>query len=131
MSEFFHGGVPGLQPGDWILPPDLTGATGTLSDYAAELDAPHGTRRDVVYVTTRAGIARFFAALYPDGAVYRVTPDGPLTPDLDAPATAFTTPRARIIAVERARVVFAHRTLESWIALLHRETASAARAVAA
>lgn len=115
--KWFHGGVPGLQVGDWIEPPDVSGATHTLSDYVPE-DAPHGFRRDVVYLTLRQDSARFFAAVYPDGALYRVEPEGDIEVDPDAPSEAVMCRRARIVEVVRPRVVFAHRTFDSWLRLL-------------
>lgn len=120
MAErtWYHGGVPGLAVGDEILPPDRTGATTRLSRLAAALGAPHGTRTDVVYLASNEQHARAFAALYPDGALYAVEPSGPVEPDPDAPDVAVMTPSARITAVLRPRVAFAHRSPESWLRLL-------------
>lgn len=117
-GAWFHGGVRGLKVGDWILSPDASGSENTLSGYAREMGAPHGTRTDVVYLTSRQDTARVYAALYPDGALYRVEPDAPCEPDPDAPGEAVMCARARIVEVVRSRVVFAHRTPESWFRLL-------------
>lgn len=117
MRSWFHGGVPGLQVGDMILPPDRSGTEHTLSAYASE-DAPHGSRTDVVYVTSRQDSARVFAAIYPDGALYRVEPAEWRGLDPDAPHEAMMCDRAEIVEVVRERVVFAHRTFESWVSML-------------
>lgn len=114
---WLHGGVPGLTVGDWIESPDVTGTDHTLSAHAPE-DAPHGRRTDVVYLTPRAESARVFAAIYPDGAVYRVIPEGDMEPDPDAPNEAVMVRRAQVVEVVRERVVFAHRTLDSWLRML-------------
>jgi hypothetical protein len=119
VSEtWYHGGYPGLAPGDILLPPDESGATHTLSQYAQRLGAPHGTRRDCVYLTNVQQVARAHAAMYPDGALYECEPDGSVEPDPDAPGLSVMVERARIVAVVRPRVVFAHRTPESWIRLM-------------
>lgn len=121
MADLYHGGVPGLRPGDLILPPDRTGTDRALSRYALAAGAPHGTRTDRVYLTPDSQHARVFAAFYPDGALYRVAPVGELTPDPDAPDSAVMAVEAEVLEVVRPRVVFAHRTPESWIRLLTTE----------
>lgn len=117
MSAWFHGGVPGLGVGERILPPDETGTEHTLSAYAQQ-GAPHGSRTDVVYVTSRQDSARFFAAVYPDGALYRVEPSGWCGADPDAPHEAMMCESAVIVEVVRERIVFAHRSFESWVSML-------------
>lgn len=121
MSAWFHGGIPGLAPGDRILPPDVTGTDHTLSHVAAALGMPHGTRTDIVYATRIEQYARVYAALYPDGALYRVEPEGPVEPDPDASEAAIMAPSARITAVVRPVVVYAHRRPESWLRILTRQ----------
>lgn len=117
-ETWYHGGYPGLVPGDLLLPPAESGTTRTLSQHAIAFHAPHGTRRDCVYLTRTQQVARAYAAMYPDGALYECEPDGPTEPDPDAPADSVMVARARIVAVVRSRVVFAHRRLESWLRLL-------------
>lgn len=117
QTVYFHGGVSGLQAGDFILPPDLTGTEQRLSAFAAP-DATHGRRTDRVYVTPAQDVARFFAAVYPDGAVYRVEPVGELEPDPDAPDDGYMCEQGQVVEVVRERVVFEHRTFDSWIRLL-------------
>lgn len=116
---FFHGGFPGLAVGDWLLPPEETGTGRRLSRYPEE--AGWCARLDVVYLSVHQQQARVFAGLYPDGAVYRVEPEPGVVPvqDPDAPlGCAVMVPRARVVEVVRARVVGAHRTVESWLVML-------------
>lgn len=120
VSDFFHGGYPGLPVGDWVQCPDDSGATKVLSDYAAQLGQIGGVRRDVVYITPHARVARVFAAMYPDGAVYRVAPGEVIGPDPDAPDCGLMVDRARVLEVVRARVEFAHRKPLSWLTMLAR-----------
>lgn len=117
-STWYHGGVPGLEVGARILPPDITGATQRLSGIAGAFGAPHGTRTDVVYLASNQDHARAFAALYPDGALYQVEPESDTEPDPDAPEVAAMTTSAVITAVLYKRVTFAHRRPESWLRLL-------------
>ncbi|WP_043180288.1 hypothetical protein [Streptomyces sp. NRRL F-5123] len=123
---YFHGGIPGLTAGDWILPPDQTGTTRTLSAIAAEHGGPaYATRTDIVYVTTGRDVARSFAAYYPDGALYRVEPDGALEPDPDSgiPGLSWQCPRAQVVAVVDPVVLFRTRTPERWLRMLQPTTA--------
>ena len=91
MTTYFHGGIPGLWPGQRILPPEATGtrvthdmaATGRLAEEVARTYRP-----DRVYLTTDRLQADIYAAVYPTGgrlggAVYRVCPDGDVELDPD------------------------------------------------
>lgn len=121
MLTYFHGGVPGLRPGDLLLPPDESGTNRTLSQHAEAVGAPAwATRRDVIYVTTERADARVFAAFYPDGALYRVEPEGPLGDDPDAPGISHTCRTARIAAVLDPVVLFRSRSPEAWLRQLDR-----------
>lgn len=123
MTAYFHGGVPGLRPGDQLLPPEQTGTDRTLSQHATAVGAPDWAgRRDLVYITTQRADARVFAAFRPDGALYRVEPDGPLGDDPDAPGISFTCQSARVIAVLDAVVLFRSRSPEAWLRRLDRVT---------
>lgn len=118
---YFHGGYPGLKPGDLIQPPDITGTEHRLSAIAAEHGGPaYSTRTDVVYVATARDVARAFAALYPDGALYRVEPVGKLEPDPDSgiPGLSWQCPAAEVVAVVDAAVLFRTRRAERWIRML-------------
>lgn len=101
-ARTFHGGPPGLRPGDAILPPSETGVR-CSSDYGAA-----GThRRDRVYLTDSLAAATMFAALHPSGRgqVYEVRPDGPLEPDPDcrAEGLSFQCPRATVVRMFKVR----------------------------
>lgn len=125
MTLYFHGGYPGLKPGDLLLPPDTTGTDHRLSATAAEMNAPaHATRTDVVYVTTARDIARAYAALYPDGALYRVEPECDMEPDPDCrtPGLSWQCPAAQITAVVDAAVLARTRPVERWLRMLARAT---------
>jgi hypothetical protein len=79
VTGYFHGGFPGLEVGDRILPPSVTG-TPTTADFAA---APV-CRRDRVYASTELRVARVYAALAPFGGhgdVYEVALEDPIEPD--------------------------------------------------
>ena len=119
---YFHGGVPGLKPGDLILPPDQTGAEHRLSAVSAELGAPaHATRTDVVYLATDRNVARAYAAFYPDGTLYRVQPIGrepEPDPDCEMPGLSWQCSAAEVVGVVDPVVLFRDRTPERWIRML-------------
>ena len=122
MTSYFHGGVPGLQIGDRLLPPDTSGTTRTVSEHAAQLCAgEHATRRDLVYVTTERQVARAYAAFYPDGALYRVIPCGPVVADPDhrVPGISWHCPLAIVQQVIDPAVLFRGRTLDRWLRMLN------------
>lgn len=91
---YWHGGRPGRKRGEFLLPPQITGAPSS-SDFGAA--AVH--RRDRVYITTDKAAALLFAAGWPDGVVYECEPIGAIEPDPDcnAPGMAFQCERARIV----------------------------------
>lgn len=115
---YFHGGIPGLNVGDMILPPSVTGTTRDMADELTQLAAPHLIRPDMVYATTVQDVARGFAAMHPDGALYRVEMVGDVQPDPDMPVTSVMGPSARVVEVVKARVILAHRRLDSWARLM-------------
>lgn len=111
-SIYYHGGVPGLRVGGYILPPCETGAQSvadvmsTPPDEQAEVEQVH--RRDPVYITTERGTAELWACFYPTpdavrgGDVYRVVPEGDMDPDPDwrgEPGVSVCAPRARIVGI--------------------------------
>jgi hypothetical protein len=101
--RLYHGGVPGLVPGQNLLPPVLTDAC-SCADY----DGEH-CRADRVYVTTDAEEAAVYAALTAPGGrgdVYEVKPICELEPD-PAAATgtgSYATPAATLVRVIRRGV---------------------------
>jgi hypothetical protein len=119
--RYFHGGLPGLEPGDQLLPPDATGTDHRLSSYAAILGGPvYAQRTDVVYLTTDRQVARAYAAFYPDGALYQVMPASPVDPDPDCyvPGLSWQCPMGVVVAVVDPVVLFRQRTSERWLRML-------------
>jgi hypothetical protein len=121
--RYWHGGAPGLNPGDKLLPPDLTGTSHTLSAYVTDADnAPHAQRRDLVYVTTSKAVARAYAAFYLDGALYEVAPADPIEPDPDCyePGLSWQCPAATVTAIVDPIVLFRTRPVGAWLRILGR-----------
>src|SRR5918992_5969369 len=101
--KLYHGGAPGLVPGQALYPPSLTGARS-----CAEFDAEH-CRSDRVYLTTDQADAVVYAALAPisgRGDVYEVEPLGDLEPDPpgDLRTSSYSAPAATVVAVVRRGV---------------------------
>lgn len=101
MSEasYFHGGVPGLAVGDWVLPPDETGVD-TLANWGMR----GLCRTDRVYLGDHPTVALIYASLWHEGigGLYEVEPDGPLEPDEDwsgRPGASVCARRARVTNV--------------------------------
>lgn len=96
LSSYYHGGRAGLKVGEYVLPPSVTGVVST-----ARYGAP--ARRDRVYLTTDKAAAMMFASLAPAKtvAIYRVEPEGLLTPDPDCKETGLSweCPRATILEI--------------------------------
>ncbi|GGS81773.1 hypothetical protein [Streptomyces griseoviridis] len=120
-ARYFHGGFPGMEPGDRILPPDVTGTERRLSSYAAVLGGPaYAARTDVVYLTTDRQVAKAYAAFYPDGALYEVLPEDTVEadPDCRTPGLSIQCPAALVVAVTDPVVLFRSRTPERWLRML-------------
>lgn len=89
MSILYHGGVPGLKPGDLITPGHSRddhhdGCPMCRARREQGAEAPEGTRHpDMVYCTIDRLEARLYASLYGKGDVYQVEPMGELTPSTD------------------------------------------------
>lgn len=106
---FFHGGMPGLRVGGWILPPTETGVT-TSESYA---DYPPGIYRpDMVYLVTEVEQAKAFAGLCQvraigsgsslrGGDVYRVVPAllVALDPGCETEGLSWCAPAAKIVGI--------------------------------
>lgn len=106
-SPYFHGGVPGLKPGDVLLPPAVTRAQVTTASFVTAAEAatfPWATRTDLVYCTRLEGIAVGCALFYPDGALYRVQPQPPVEADPDSPGDQVSCPSAVVLGVEAPRL---------------------------
>lgn len=110
QKRLWHGGAPGLQKGDLILPPAITGAESMRQE---SIDA--GFRRivtaaNLVYVTTERDLARAMAAHWARratsrgrGWLYRVELHNfDIEPDEDlphGPFISFQAPHVRVAAV--------------------------------
>lgn len=122
--RYFHGGHPGLNPGDLILPPSTTGTARTLAQYSADLGGEH-VRRDRIYLATGRDVARAYAAFYPDGALYEVTPHGDLEPDPDCliDGLSWQCQTATVLRIVDHAVLFRTRTVDRWLRMLQPATA--------
>jgi len=101
-GAYWHGGAPGLNPGDLILPPSVTRTRHTLSAYEGKETSRAGYQPTRVYLTSEYATAEVFAAMYPNGGwVYRVEPEGQLEqdPDVVEGGESWVCERARIVAV--------------------------------
>lgn len=106
----YHGGVPGLKPGDLIQP----GHTRQTMDDCpicrmreeqgvdAPFDATH--HPDSVYCTPVRLYARYHAGLYGHGDVYQVTPIGDLTRSSEDTIESYRCGLLRVVRVVEARV---------------------------
>lgn len=116
--RYFHGGAPGLRPGDLIEPQPL-GEGKHLVDGCPTCEARKAGQQleaddldpSLIYVTTDREYARLYAAGYPRGALYVVDPIGELTPSPD-PLPSWGCSGARVKAVYDAYVVLTWAELQ-------------------
>jgi hypothetical protein len=116
--RWWHGGKPGLRPGEYLLPPTVSKSTDThLTKYAEFIDASFPVRDDVVYLAKLRRHAEVFAAVLPDGDVYecRITESDFIGPDPDAPGHAVMVRRAQIVRIDRCRVLLSQRGFQGWV----------------
>ncbi|MCC9686932.1 hypothetical protein [Streptomyces sp. MNU103] len=75
-------------------------------------------------MTVGRDVARVFAAMFPDGALYRVEPVGELVADPDClvAGASWEVPAARVAAVVDPVVLLRSRPVEAWLRLLERAT---------
>jgi hypothetical protein len=66
-AKLWHGGVPGLKPGMWILPPSVTGID-SCRTYEIDADLRPITRKDRIYLVDNEQWARTWAVM---GAMIR------------------------------------------------------------
>lgn len=116
-TRLWHGGVPGLNPGDLLLPPNQTGII-TTTQIAQTLGFDpheHGVeadrmRPDRVYLTPHRELARAYAACWTSktdsglrtgyGSLYVARPVGEFWPDPDLPdGVGIECEQAEIVAV--------------------------------
>lgn len=126
--RYFHGGVPGLRRGDLLLPPAVTGTGRTLT--ADVIDMGGAARLDRVYVTSGREVARVYAALFPDGALYEVETLGELVadPDCAVAGVSWECLGARVLRVVDPVVLHRVRSLDAWLRKLDRATDEAGAA---
>lgn len=105
--RYWHGGAPGLRPGDIITPRDPND-TRHLVDGCEVCEARRqgaplpddDNNPNHVYVTTDRDYARFYAFGYPRGALYRVEPIGELVDRSENdPVPSWGCDAARILSV--------------------------------
>lgn len=122
-ASYWHGGIPGLKPGDSLLPPSTTAhpvPTNALMPYEHDPDA--------VYLTNSFAMARAYATHYKangvPGDVYRARPVGEvrIDPDYDLdPPVSFMCSEAvvervveRSVALSDEEMVRAHAPFSRW-----------------
>ncbi len=101
--KLYHGGVPGLMPGEKLQPPSLSGVPS-----CSRLDSRH-CQPDRIYLTTDSEEAAVYAALAPwhgHGDVYEVEPDGELEPEAisEDGTGSYAVSAATVVAVVRRAV---------------------------
>lgn len=108
VGRLWHGGAPGLRPGDLIEPGHERRVHEGCAwcEARARGESPGAdplARPDRVYLTGHRGYARHYASLWGRGDLYRVEPVGPLERSLEDTIESWMAPGARVIAVvERA-----------------------------
>lgn len=116
--RLWHGGAPGRQPGELLLPPTVTGLRFTRRTMSMRQGMTQiGQTADRVYVTTDRDLAAAYASLWSldgaqqgGGALYRVTAEeADLEADADLlslPGVSFQAPAAEVLSVYNAHVPF-------------------------
>lgn len=112
MSVLYHGGVPGLKPGDLIEPGHSRDDKHDGCPICRErrergAEAPGGTQHpETVYCTTDRWYAKLYASVYGRGDVYQVEPVGDLVPTTDEgdPECCYRCPALRVKRVVDLRV---------------------------
>ena len=133
-ERLWHGGVPGLRPGDLITPGHhrlgITGCpicAGRDAGNTNQIDPP-SRRPDKIYLTTSREYARHYASLWGRGDLYRVEPVGDLTRSTEDTIESYTAPAARVIAVYARAVLLTwtqrRAIVREWAAADHAGVAS-------
>ena len=108
--RYFHGGIPGLKPGDLITPhpPNVVDGCAICAAKAAGLQPfveglgivdPLTGRPDRVYITSDREYARFYASKHPRGDLYVVEPEGDVEPSTEDHFPTWSVPAARVRSV--------------------------------
>ncbi|WP_051311017.1 NAD(+)--rifampin ADP-ribosyltransferase [Bradyrhizobium sp. Cp5.3] len=109
-KRYYHGGNSGLLVGQYILPPEETGAAGMPNNPLL--------RKDRVYITKDIAGAMFFASGARSPIVYEVQPEGELEDDPDhrIKGISFACPKAKIIALHSVPEAVVRRNRNQMIA---------------
>jgi hypothetical protein len=104
MIRYFHGGKPGLEPGDLIEPgaPNYLDNCPICQAVKAGRSTPYeqpSQNPDRVYVTSDKPYARFYASKYPRGGLYVVEPLGELVESTEDRFPTWHCPSARVLTV--------------------------------
>ncbi|NKI17399.1 hypothetical protein HCU74_08215 [Spongiibacter sp. KMU-166] len=95
-TRYYHGGRGGMRKGQFVLPPDVTGAKSTakFGNYMCDTSQ--------VYVTTEFTDAAMYAVGV-GGDIYEVEPIGELQedPDCNRPGISFSCTKAKILKRHR------------------------------
>lgn len=130
-GRLWHGGIPGLKPGDLIQP--VTDGQRRAHDGCPTCRArnsgqpathdPAPARPDRVYLTSDRLYARYYASLTGRGDLYVAEPVGGLEPSTEDHFPTWTAPQARVILVYDRAVTLAmgerRRLLRRWIEADH------------
>lgn len=107
--RLYHGGTPGLRPGDLVEPghhrPVHDGCPWCAANAAGQHapGSPLTGRLDRVYLTPHRLYAAHYASLYGRGDLYRVEPVGDIERSTEDSIETWTAPAARVLAaVDRA-----------------------------
>jgi hypothetical protein len=108
IYAWYHGGISGLQPGDYLLPAKETGIW-------ANANADNERHEGRVYITPSIETAQGYAYGLPEdlglGCVYRVDPEGTIEQDEIGNPTLFTvmlgdSPETQQFYCARAKVLY-------------------------
>lgn len=131
LDGLFHGGVPGLRPGDLLVGGSSRRShdgcpfcearargEGVIID-GHVVDGP-SSYPDRVYVTTDRCYGRFYASLYGYGDLYRVEPVGEMVPSAEDHFPTWTVAQARVRSVVERAVLLSRsqrrQMLKRWTA---------------
>lgn len=102
-ERLYHGGIPGLSPGDFIVPAEPHFVAGCAWCEAKKRGkAVHDPLRahvESVYVTTDRAYARFYASKFPRGDLYAVEIEGEAIPSDEDHFPTWRCPKARVLKV--------------------------------
>jgi hypothetical protein len=104
-THFYHGGFPGLKPGELLVPGnqrqhhDGCPWCEARENGQAHLGMDGPSERPEVYFTPIRLYAKFHASLYGLGDLYRVEPVGEPRLSLEDTIETWTAPQARVVSV--------------------------------